>query len=157
MFKLIRVSDLTGVYEEYEIDNGEVDVLPEVDYLYDKEDPVDKRRKIRFGKYYKTQLECHFIANKDEYNELFTFLNESDLVNDLDDGLGLYLWFTDKDGAVYAYPVFDILEQPDGSHEGRFFNAEYDFVLKSIYEDTPHLPDFLNFGNGNFGDGYFGY
>jgi hypothetical protein len=157
VFKLIRVNDLTGNVVENFVENGEVNVLPEANYLYNESDPTDKRKKIRFGKYYKTQLKCRFVASKDEYNEVYAFLNESELVNDLDTGLGLYLWFTDKDDTVYSYPIFDILEQPDMTHKGRFFNAEYEFILESIYENTPHLPDFLNFGDGNFGDGNFGY
>lgn len=157
MFKLLRYIDLSGSAEDLTIDTGEVDVLPTAKYLYDEEDPTDKRRRIRFRLYFETELKCRFIADKDTFDTLYAFLNESELVNDLDEGLGLYLWFTDKDGNVHGYPIFNISEQPEADHDSRFFNAEYEFTLNSIYETNPHLPEFLNYGNGNYGDANYGY
>jgi hypothetical protein len=160
MFKLLRCEDLSGNVGETDIlliPEGEVDVFPEVKYLYNEEDPTDKRRWLRFGKYFETRLNCRFVGSYGMFKQLYTFINNSVLVNDLDIGLGLYLWFEEANGTVHGYPIFGIEEQPEAMHDGRFFNAEYEFVLRSIYIATPHLPVFLNYGNGNYGAGNYGY
>lgn len=160
MFKLLRINDLSGNVGETDIllnPEGEVDVFPEMKYLYDEEDPVDKRRRLRFGCYIETELKCKFVGNYTTYKQVYAFLNGSSLVNDLDIGLGLYLWFEEAGGTVHGYPIFGIESLPSADHSSRFFNREFEFTLRSIYINTPHLPEFLNYGNGNYGAENYGY
>jgi hypothetical protein len=157
MFKLIRVKDISGTVEEKTVSDSEVDIYPQRKYLYDEEDPTDHRRRIQFGQYFESELQCRFICDYTTYKLIIAFLNESDLVNDLDIGLGLYIWFTDSEGNVHGYPIFQIIELPEIANDARYFNREYKFTLKSIYIANPHLPDILDYGDGDYGDGYYGY
>ncbi len=157
MFKLIRFLSISGYTEEIAVHEGEVDVFPATKYLYDEEDPTNKRRRIRFGKYSEAEIECRFVCDYAKFKQVAGFLKTSDLVANLDIGLGLYILFYDGDDSIHAYPVFDIAEQPEMRHDDRFFTQQHIFKLKSVYIEHPHLPTFLNYGTGNYGGEFYGY
>ncbi|MDN5354443.1 MAG: hypothetical protein PWQ09_1199 [Candidatus Cloacimonadota bacterium] len=158
MFKLINYSGISQAPTEFLIEDGEVTHQEQIKYQYDEENPVDKRKRIRFGKYYETDMICKFYMRYAQYKSLFNFINNSELVEDLDNGLGLYIWFTDEDDEVHGLPISQIVDLPDIEEVNRFYLGEYEMELKSIYTERPHIPNFCNYGTyGDYGADNFGY
>jgi hypothetical protein len=158
MFKLLYFEAPNQVPAEKIVEQGEVDYQTKVAWIYDQPNPIDKRKHIRFGKYYETEILCRLYVDYQSYKEIFNFIDNCNLVEDLDNGLGLYLWITDKDENVIVFPVREILELPDIREVNRFFNGKYEIEFNSIHAvREPSMPNFVNYGYGNYGDNSYGY
>lgn len=155
-FTLINVTSISGSPDQLFVDMGMVDHVPKIEWKYEKVNPLNPKETWRDGKYHRDELTLTLTGSFAQYQALTAFLSEADPV-DIETGLGLYVHFLDGDNSAHCYPIDEVSDLGEVPHGARLWNSVYEIRLISIYDDQPHLPAFLNFGDGDFGAGGFGY
>jgi hypothetical protein len=151
----VYVAQINGVPEEFIINNYQIDIETVKKYEFDKENPVNRRKRIQFGSYYETTIDIKPLIDINDYDDFKKFLDETQMVVDEDSGLGLYIKFDTKNG-VLAYPIKNIT-LPRISDDHLFLEDFSQIKIISEYSTEPHIPEFLLYGDGNYGGTNFGY
>lgn len=127
-----------------------VDIDTKIRHQIDRQHPTDAFKRIRFGKFYDVSIDLQVAVNDAEFTALSNFIATADEA-DVTAGTGLY--FVD-DGS--EYPITSIESMPSsGVANPRFLSA---VSLKSVFVGfPPRLPNHINYGAGNYGDGGYGW